>query len=346
MKTVVTVLHTATKCVDMCLKTRRWFSIFSLSVPSSHSQWVIFLGFWLDTWNKICFRQFYVLFYSIIYQQIPQSWLVKAFKKRQLLRLQIMSGTSNIIEPNTESHAIHKTKFLFRFGDTRTINQLAYLCQFLLVHLFSTGTGVFRLLLGKNSLGLLVLRLALRWRLVDPRVQIQTAQGNSVTLQSYEQVLVGLQSRQTILKCSVFLMSWLTLQEQALSSAPWGLQGWVLRQTEHWPPLLPLRPSAAVSGCTWPAAGCKTPKDKGWDRCEDKQIYLPVSFSSFSLFTKLVGKLVYKAKQKISIYTMWIAILPSPAPPGWRSGQTAAACLSSVGSFPVLLCCLCSPPGS
>lgn len=53
--------------------------------------------------------------------------------------------------------------------------------QLLLVHLL-TGAGVFDLFLGKNSLWLLVLRLALRWRLVDPGVQVQTAQTNSVTL--------------------------------------------------------------------------------------------------------------------------------------------------------------------
>lgn len=43
---------------------------------------------------------------------------------------------------------------------------------------------------------------------------------------------------------------------------------------------------------------------------------------------------------------MYFFILPFPAPPGWRSGQTAAICLSSAGWFPVRLCCLCSPPDS
>lgn len=58
----------------------------------------------------------------------------------------------------------------------------AHLCQLFLVHLCVTGAGVFGLLLGKNSLGLIVLRLALRRRLVDPGIQVQTAQTNSLEL--------------------------------------------------------------------------------------------------------------------------------------------------------------------
>lgn len=52
----------------------------------------------------------------------------------------------------------------------------AYPCELFLVHLCVTGSGVFRLLLCKNRLRLLVLRLTFRRRFVDPGVQVQALQ--------------------------------------------------------------------------------------------------------------------------------------------------------------------------
>lgn len=53
-----------------------------------------------------------------------------------------------------------------------------------------------------------------------------------------------------------------TLQEQALSSGPWGPQGWALLQTKRWLLLLLLRPSVVVSGCILPAARCTRPENR------------------------------------------------------------------------------------
>lgn len=113
----------------------------------------------------------------------------------------------------------------------------------------------------------------------------------------------------------------LTLQEQELSSALWALPGSALQQTERWLLLPPPRPSAAVSECTWRAAGCRTPEDTRGSR---------VGFTT----------------HQIAALPRSSSILPSPALPGLHSGQTEAAGRSSAAWFPRTWCRRRSPPGS
>lgn len=105
------------------------------------------------------------------------------FDVERIVGLLLLSGFSPLRVRTKTSQGSKRswTTWKPKIGPWR-FHALHYPRQLLLIHFCVTWPGVFGLLLGKNGSGLLILRFALWWRLIDPGIQIQTAYINMLIL--------------------------------------------------------------------------------------------------------------------------------------------------------------------